>query len=180
MPRPPQISADDVTDALIRVVVDRGLDAVSIRTVAQEAGVSIGAVQHYFATKDDLLLAAYTRAIDQVVARVASLPTEPHAYVRALLRELLPLDAQREAELRVALRVHRALGPQPAARRALRGRLPGARRRRRRRARAAEAAIEAVAVADGLAWHALCAPDVAQPATPRRPRWMPISTRVLT
>ena len=65
--------------------------------------MSIGAVQHYFATKDDLLLAAYTRAIDQVVARVASLPTEPHAYVRALLRELLPLDAQREAELRVAL-----------------------------------------------------------------------------
>src|SRR5687768_4234190 len=103
MPRPPQISSDDLTDALIRVVVEQGLDAVSIRTVAREAGVSIGTVQYHFATKDDLLLAAYVRAIDQVVARAAALPDEPAAYVRALLRELLPLDEQREAELRVAL-----------------------------------------------------------------------------
>jgi len=162
MPRPPQISADDVTDALIRVVVDRGLDAVSIRAVAQEAGVSIGAVQHYFATKDDLLLAAYTRAIDQVVARAASLPTEPHAYVRALLRELLPLDPQREAELRVALAftarsVHspRLAELYEAGYRALVDAVAAVLGR--------EAAIEAVAVADGLAWHALCAPASLSP-----------------
>jgi AcrR family transcriptional regulator len=159
VPRPPQISADDLTDALIRVVVERGLDAVSIRTVAREAGVSIGAVQHHFATKDDLLLAAYTRAIDQVVARAASLPDEPHAYVRALLRELLPLDAQREAELRVALAftarsVHspRLAELYEAGYRALVDAVAGVLGR--------PAAIEAVAVADGLAWHALCAPQV--------------------
>ena len=162
MPRPPQISSDDLTDALIRVVVDRGLDAVSIRTVAQEAGVSIGAVQHYFATKDDLLLAAYTRAIDQVVARAASLPTEPDAYVRALLRELLPLDAQREAELRVALAFTARSVHSPrlaelceAGYRALVDAVAGGLGR--------SAAIEAVAVADGLAWHALCAPASLSP-----------------
>ena len=164
MPRPPQISSDDLTDALIRVVVDRGLDAVSIRTVAQEAGVSIGAVQHYFATKDDLLLAAYTRAIDQVVARARDLPAEPDAYVRALLRELLPLDPQREAELRVALAftarsVHspRLAELYEAGYRALVDAVAAV--------LGAEAAIEAVAVADGLAWHALCAPGVLSPDT---------------
>jgi AcrR family transcriptional regulator len=162
MPRPPTITVDDLTDALIRVVVARGLDAVSIREVAREAGVSIGAVQHYFATKDDLLLAAYTRAIDQVVARAASLPSEPAAYVRGLLRELLPLDEQREAELRVALAftarsVHnpRLAELYEAGYRALVDAVAGV--------LGQEAATEAVAVADGLAWHALCAPDVLSP-----------------
>jgi AcrR family transcriptional regulator len=164
MPRPPQISADDVTDALIRVVVDQGLDAVSIRAVAREAGVSIGAVQHYFATKDDLLLAAYARAIDQVVARAAHFPGEPGAYVRALLRELLPLDAQREAELRVALAftarsVHspRLAELYEHGYRALVDAVAGVLGPR--------AAVEAVAVADGLAWHALCAPSSLSPET---------------
>ena len=166
MPRPPSISPDDLTDALIRVVVDAGLEAVSIRTVAREAGVSIGTVQHHFATKDDLLLAAYARAIDQVVARAATLPEEPAAYVRALLRELLPLDEQREAELRVALAFTARSVYSPrlaelyeAGYRALVDAVAGALERigigdpRR-------AATEAVAVADGLAWHALCAPHV--------------------
>ena len=158
MPRPAHISADDLTDALIRVVVDRGLDAVSIRTVAREAGVSIGAVQHHFPTKDDLLLAGYARAIDQVVARAATLPTEPAGYVRALLRELLPLDPRRDAELRVALAftarsVHspRLAELYEAGYRALIDAVAGVLGR--------EAATEAVAVADGLAWHALCAPE---------------------
>jgi AcrR family transcriptional regulator len=162
MPRPPQTSAHDLTDALIRVVVDQGLDAVSIRSVAREAGVSIGAVQHYFATKDDLLYAAYARAIDQVVARAAALPTEPAAYVRALLRELLPLDEQREAELRVALAftarsVHspRLAELYEAGYGALVDAVADVLGR--------EAAIEAVAVADGLSWHALCAPTVLGP-----------------
>jgi AcrR family transcriptional regulator len=162
VPRPPQISADDVTDALIRVVVERGLDAVSIREVAREAGVSIGAVQHYFATKDDLLYAAYARAIDQVVARAATLPAEPGAYVRALLRELLPLDAQREAELRVALAFTARSVNSPrlaelyeAGYRALVDAVAEVLGR--------GAATEAVAVADGLAWHALCAPSALSP-----------------
>jgi AcrR family transcriptional regulator len=131
---------------------------VSIRTVAREASVSIGAVQHHFATKDELLLAAYARAIDQVVARAARLPSEPAAYVRALLRELLPLDAEREAELRVALAftarsVHspRLAELYEEGYRALVDAVAGVLGR--------EAAREAVAVADGLAWHALCAPS---------------------
>jgi TetR/AcrR family transcriptional regulator, transcriptional repressor of bet genes len=175
MPRPPLTSSDDLTDALIAVVVEQGLDAVSIRAVARRAGVSIGTVQYHFATKDDLLLAAYRRAIDQVVARAARLPDpteEPAAYIQALLQQLLPLDDQRQAEVRVALAftarsVHsprlaelyehgyRALvdavvGALQAA--VSRGEaLPGIDVRRE--------ATQAAALADGLAWHALCAPS---------------------
>ena len=44
--------------AVAGIVAERGLDAVSVRQVAERAGVSIGAVQHHFPTKDALLLAA--------------------------------------------------------------------------------------------------------------------------
>lgn len=44
--------------AVVRVLVRDGLDGLSVRRVAAEAAVSIGAVQHHFPTKDALLVAA--------------------------------------------------------------------------------------------------------------------------
>ncbi|OAA29261.1 transcriptional regulator [Frankia sp. EI5c] len=175
MPRPATTSADALLDALVDVVVDRGLDAVSVRTVATAAGVSIGAVQYHFATKDELLLAAYRRTIDQFTARALTLadhaPT-PGAYIRALLAELLPLDDARDAELRVALAFTarsphspRLAGLYTAGYQALVSAVAHALDQAVRSGDAAadvdphRDAITAVAVTDGLAWHALCAPD---------------------
>lgn len=175
MPRTAITSKDDLTDALMRVVVKHGLEAVSIRSVARETGVSIGTVQYHFATKDDLLLAAYQRAIDQVTVRAHSLAERPPsagAYVRSLLRELLPLDDRREAELRVALAftarsVHspRLTELYTQGYRALVDAVANALRAAVERGEAAPEveprtdATQAVALADGLAWHLLCAPS---------------------
>jgi AcrR family transcriptional regulator len=180
VPRPALIARDDLTDALIGVVVERGLEAVSIRSVAAAAGVSIGAVQYHFATKDDLLLAAYERAMDQVALRaraVAAGEPPPRVYVRALLRELLPLDERREAELRVALAFSARSVNSPrltelytAGYRALREAVTGALAQAVARGEAAawvepeHDAVQAIAVADGLAWHLLCAPSALTPA----------------
>ena len=169
MPRPTVVSPDELVDALMRVVAGRGLDVVSMRTVAAEAGVSTGAVQNRFATKDALLRAAYERVIDQFAERVAhhaALGLTPRAFRRALLLELLPLDAQREAELRVAMAfTARSMHSPPLTRlythgyerlvAAVETTLEGDDPRRDARA--------AVAVADGLAWHMLCAPAAIGP-----------------
>ncbi len=170
------MSPDDLTDALMRVVAEHGLDAVSIRTVAREAGVSIGAVQYHFATKDELLLAAYSRAIDQVAIRateIAARGAGPAAYVRALLRELLPLDQRRDTELRVAVAFTARSVYSPRLTelytegyRALIDAISAALDHAVALGIAAAGvdprpdAIRAVAVADGLAWHRLCAPSV--------------------
>jgi len=180
VPRPPLTSRDALTDALIGVVVERGLEAVSIRTVAAAAGVSIGAVQYHFATKDDLLLAAYERAIDQVALRARAVAAEdppPRAYIRSLLRELLPLDGRREAELRVALAFSARSVNSPRLTelytegyRALREAVTGALSEAAARGEAApwvepeRDAVQAIAVADGLAWHLLCAPSALETA----------------
>ncbi|HVH00985.1 MAG TPA: TetR/AcrR family transcriptional regulator [Miltoncostaeaceae bacterium] len=173
MPRRPRIAEADLTDALVRVVAGEGLDAVSVRSVARAAGVSAGAVQYYFPTKDALLHAAYRRVIERVVARAARLPplTRPRDFVRALLLELLPLDDEREAELRVGLAFSaRSPFSEPLAElytegyRTLISALEAGLRMAVDQGVAAPEvdprrdAVAAAATADGLAWHALCAP----------------------
>lgn len=179
VPRQAVASPATIIYALISVVVQQGLDAVSIRTVARAAGVSIGTVQYHFATKDDLLLAAYRHAIDEVTARARTLaarPSSPLAYVRSLLHELLPLDDRRRGELHVAIAftarsVHspRLTELYADGYRALVGTVTTALHAALADGSLdpsldpARAATQAVAMADGLAWHLLCAPSVLAP-----------------
>src|SRR2546430_8022810 len=93
-----------IAEALLRLAGRDGLDAVSLRHGAAEAGVSMGQVQHYFATKDQMLGFALDvvseRVADRIGRQVAALPdgSGPHSLVRAILVELLPLDEGRRLE----------------------------------------------------------------------------------
>lgn len=62
-----------VLDAVVRVLVRDGLDHLSVRRVAADAQVSIGAVQYHFATKDALLIAAADHVTSQFKARADEL-----------------------------------------------------------------------------------------------------------
>lgn len=93
-----------IADALWRVVARDGFEDVSLRHVAAEAGVSMGLVQHYFRTKEQMLLFALDTMEELAGARfaaeLASLPDAPppRAVVRAFLIQLLPLDEARRTE----------------------------------------------------------------------------------
>lgn len=100
---PKQVDHDErrrqIGDAVCRVMAARGLDAVSLRHVAAEAGVSMGRVQHYFATKDEMLLFAFRLISDRVAQRFAAVHSaDPATFLRALLLELLPLSPAARAE----------------------------------------------------------------------------------
>ncbi|RZU73105.1 TetR family transcriptional regulator [Micromonospora kangleipakensis] len=98
-----------IADALMRVAAEHGLEAVSLRHVATEAGVSSGMVQHYFRTKDEMMTFAlsvvHERSEARVIRAVAGLgdAPSPRALLRTMLVELLPLDESRRADGRVAL-----------------------------------------------------------------------------
>lgn len=98
-----------IADALMRVASTRGLEAVSLRHVAEEAGATAGLVQHYFRTKDEMMLFALEviseRAETRIGAAVAALGPSPapRALLRTMLLEILPLDDDRRADGRVAL-----------------------------------------------------------------------------
>ncbi|HSR23541.1 MAG TPA: TetR family transcriptional regulator C-terminal domain-containing protein [Candidatus Eisenbacteria bacterium] len=111
-----------IARALWRVAVDQGLDAVSLRHVAAEARVSMGQVQHYFRTKDEMLRFALDaiseRVAERIGQRVARLTDEgrgdPLALVRAVLLELLPLDEDRRLEAYVGFAFLTRATVQPA------------------------------------------------------------------
>jgi AcrR family transcriptional regulator len=105
--------------ALLQLVAERGLDEVSVRTVAAATGRSAGAVQKYFRTKEEMLVFAAELAGERVERRMAEVNTA--LPLRQALRDLilttLPVDAERRAEAtaQLAFAVHAAHHPRLAA-----------------------------------------------------------------
>jgi AcrR family transcriptional regulator len=93
----------EVLDATWRVIVRSGLDATTMRRIAQEAGYSNGVLAHYFKDKEDILVSAHELAFFRARERIAA-ATADHAGIEALRRamhEALPLDVERHLEAQV-------------------------------------------------------------------------------
>lgn len=98
---------EEIADAVLAIVADRGLAAVSLAAVAEQAGISPGRVQHYFATKRALTEAAFERGNALSGARIrekagSELDAAPARTVLTIvLTELIPYDAETWAHMRV-------------------------------------------------------------------------------
>ncbi|MEU6646463.1 TetR/AcrR family transcriptional regulator [Saccharomonospora sp. NPDC046836] len=98
-----------VADSLLRVAARQGLEAVSLRHVAEEAGVTAGMVQHYFPSKEAMMHFAMATASERyerrMRARIAELGSEPapNEVIRAALISFVPCDESERDEARVAL-----------------------------------------------------------------------------
>lgn len=83
------------------ITAQRGLEAVSLREVAAEAGVSMGMVQHYFETKDRMILFACEYMVELAEQGVQELitgssdPEDPRSVIRGVLVQTLPLEEER-------------------------------------------------------------------------------------
>ena len=94
----------DIARAAWRVIAREGLDGLTTRAVAREAGWSTGVLAHYFADRTDLVLAAFSLVADDVEARVnARLEREedPTERVWIAVSEGATLDETRLTEARV-------------------------------------------------------------------------------
>lgn len=115
-----------IADALMRVAAEQGLEAVSLRHVAAEAGVSPGMVQHYFRTKDEMMAFAMAVVRERSQIRVTGAVTRlgdnppPRLLLRTMIKALLPLDDQSRNDGRVALAFLAYTAVRPAAAVALR------------------------------------------------------------
>ncbi len=91
-----------IAEAVWRLAAGHGLEAVSLNEVAAEAGVSKGMVQHYFATRDDLVRYAARRAGQRRCARVlrdVPDPDTPLDLLRTALAAFLPTDPESRADV---------------------------------------------------------------------------------
>ena len=114
-----------IAEAAWLVSSQGGIEAVTMRHVAAAAGMSLGQVQHYFTTKDELLAHAYELLVDRIAARVsmredppADEEPQPEDTIRDVLVELLPLDDERriEAHFLLMFLTRSAVSPDFAAR----------------------------------------------------------------
>lgn len=55
-------------DATLRCLAERGVEKTSIRSICEEAGVSVGLVNHYYSSKDALIADVYGRLADGLLA----------------------------------------------------------------------------------------------------------------
>lgn len=94
----------EIAEAVWRVIRRDGLEAASVRNVAAEAGLSAGAMRHYFDGHQALQAGAMTAMVDRIAERIteagrASGTVRERA--ERVLHEVLPLDDQRQAESEV-------------------------------------------------------------------------------
>ncbi|WP_327659810.1 MULTISPECIES: TetR/AcrR family transcriptional regulator [unclassified Streptomyces] len=97
-----------IARALWSVVERRGVGHLTMRVVAQEAGISLGQLQHYFASRAAMLSFAMDFASEQTSLRVGQglekLGGRPHPrdVLRLTLAEMLPLHADARATSRMS------------------------------------------------------------------------------
>ncbi|HUF83553.1 MAG TPA: TetR family transcriptional regulator, partial [Acidimicrobiia bacterium] len=65
-----------VLDAAMKLAAEGGYDAVQMRDVAQEAGVALGTIYRYFASKDHLLAACQVAFARDVQHRLEEKPAQ--------------------------------------------------------------------------------------------------------
>ncbi|GIP40401.1 HTH-type transcriptional regulator PksA [Paenibacillus sp. J31TS4] len=95
---------NQIAEATWRVIRDQGMEAATVRSVAKEAGMSIGALRHYFATQEELLLYAMNLVVDRVTERIRAIARSglpPLEMVLRILLEIIPHSPETTIEMDV-------------------------------------------------------------------------------
>ncbi|HIZ35637.1 MAG TPA: TetR family transcriptional regulator C-terminal domain-containing protein [Candidatus Ruania gallistercoris] len=89
---------EEIVIGVIAVMAEQGLGAVSLRSVAQAAGVSMGRVQHYFSSKSELIQHACKLFIQRATAQHGESRDMPR---RERLEALLTMGLPGSADERI-------------------------------------------------------------------------------
>jgi AcrR family transcriptional regulator len=82
----------EIVAAIWVLIANHGIDAVTMRAVAREAGVSVGRIQHYFASKEELVRHGCTLMLAEAVEHIGRQleGVAPLEAVRILLHHAVP------------------------------------------------------------------------------------------
>lgn len=94
-----------IAEAAWNIIKKEGIEKASIRRVAIEAGMSAGALRHYFSTKDEMLLFIMDYYLEEGKKRSQSKnwSDNPLQAVAEVLLELVPIGEEKKIETSVWL-----------------------------------------------------------------------------
>ena len=94
----------ELTDAAARLIARSGIESATMREVAAEAGLTTGALTHYFADKHELLLTTFQASLSSRRSRrPADEAADPFDRLLASLEGALPLDDDRRRHWMVSI-----------------------------------------------------------------------------
>jgi AcrR family transcriptional regulator len=97
----------ELAEAVSRIILDHGIDRVSVRSVAQESGWSVGAVRYYFPRQEDLLSHALRQMITRAVARIERIDQgqidDPVEWANTILCTTAPIAEDTKRDIRIWL-----------------------------------------------------------------------------
>ncbi|XID93147.1 TetR/AcrR family transcriptional regulator [Paenibacillaceae bacterium WGS1546] len=93
-----------IAEAALRVIKKMGMKGATVRNIARESGLSLGALRHYFSTQDELLNFSMELVKERAAARIYELNRLELPIFQKVLRillELLPTDNDKLAEMEI-------------------------------------------------------------------------------
>ncbi|MBD7908551.1 TetR/AcrR family transcriptional regulator [Sporosarcina gallistercoris] len=93
-----------IAEAMWRVILDKGMEGATVRNIAEEAGLSLGALRYYFKTQDDLLVYAMDLVQERATKRIEAVlhkSLSPRELVIAMILEIVPVNTTTRIEMEV-------------------------------------------------------------------------------
>lgn len=93
-----------IAEAAWRVILERGMQGASVRNIAREAGLSLGALRHYFSSQRELLhfsMKLVQERVETRIGEIAGSALPPRERALRVLLELVPVDQETWAEMEV-------------------------------------------------------------------------------
>lgn len=98
---------NELADAVSRIIVEHGIDRVSVRSVARTSGWSVGAVRYYFPRQEELLAYALARMIERASARIEVAERQqfhdPVEWASNIICSTAPVDDENRHDIRMWL-----------------------------------------------------------------------------
>jgi len=93
-----------IAEAALSVIRQMGMKGATVRNIARESGLSLGALRHYFSNQDDLIDFSMRLVKERATARInklMDLDIPLFQMVLLILLELLPTDDNKLSEMEV-------------------------------------------------------------------------------
>ncbi|WP_205178456.1 TetR/AcrR family transcriptional regulator [Siminovitchia sp. FSL H7-0308] len=93
-----------IAEAMWKVILKKGMEGATVRNIAQEAGLSLGALRHYFPNQDELIVYAMDLVQEKVTKRIRTKSEgdfSPKEMVMNVLLDIVPINEEQLIETEV-------------------------------------------------------------------------------